>query len=144
MTSFVHPDFPSQHAGADRAANVAENISSFFQGSVRGASTVLLAAAVSGIVVVADEVVDTWSEDNKLLAWGTLWAVAFAATTLLAAPLRRLAGRARAAVRSYRENSARNAEDRKLWDMALNDARIMAEISRGMKEAGVAHKIASF
>ena len=144
MTSFVHPDFPRAHVGADRAAHVAESISSFFSGSVRGAASVLLAAAVSAIVVVADEVIDAWSDDNKLLAWGVLWAVAFTAIALLGAPLRRLASQGRAALRAHRVRSAQAAEDRKMWDMALNDARIMAEISRSMKEAGVAHKIASF
>ena len=30
---FVHAVYPSQHAGADRAANVAENVASLFHGS---------------------------------------------------------------------------------------------------------------
>ena len=49
----------------------------------------LLAAVVSALLVVANQVIDTWTEGHLLAAWIVLWTVAFAALGLLAAPARR-------------------------------------------------------
>jgi hypothetical protein len=143
MTSFVHTVHSDHHVGADRAVNVAENISSFFSGSVRGAATMLLAAVVSAVVVVANQVLDSWSEDHTLAAWAVLWAVAFAATALLAAPLRRLASLSRDALRSYKARRESAVQDHEMWELALADARVMAEISRSMK-TGAPNRVAYF
>jgi hypothetical protein len=143
MTSFVHTVHSDHHAGAERAANVAENVSSFFSGSVRGAATMLLAAAVSAVVVIANQVLESWSDDHTLAAWAVLWAVAFAATALLAAPLRRLVSRSRNALRAYKAHSEAAAQDHQMWELALVDARVMAEISRSMK-AGAPNKVAYY
>ena len=99
---------------------------------------VLLAALVSSLVVVANQVVDTWTEGHLLAAWIVLWTVAFAAIALLAAPARR-AGRVLSArwdniVATQRQASA----DREYWQAALLDPRVMADISRAMASADVA------
>ena len=90
MTSFVHVDHPTQHPGVVRAERVAEsvkNLASRFDGT-RGIATLLLAAIVAAVLVVANEVVDTWTEGHLLVAWILMWTVAFAALALLAAPAR--------------------------------------------------------
>jgi hypothetical protein len=58
-----------------------------------------------------------------------------AAVTALAfvgAPVTRAAAKARCALDSFAEARRRRAADAKLWDIAVSDARVMAELSRAM------------
>jgi hypothetical protein len=82
--------------------------------------------------VVANQVIDTWTEGHLLAAWIVLWTVAFAALGLLAAPLRRSVNSARAAMTRTLAARRLAAQDRELWALALTDARVMAELSRAM------------
>lgn len=134
MTSFVHVDFPTEHPGvarAERAFGALRQLGRAFD-SARGVAALLLAAVVSTLFVVANQVIDTWTEGHLLAAWIVLWTVAFAAIGLLAAPLRRAVQSGRAAW--ARSSAARRqaAQDRELWALALTDARVMAELSRAM------------
>ena len=70
MTAFVHIDYPSQHPGVERAVQVAERleqVTASFDGA-RGVATLLLAALVSALLVVANEVIETWSDGHLLAA----------------------------------------------------------------------------
>ncbi|WP_427914135.1 hypothetical protein ACPWT1_04075 [Ramlibacter sp. MMS24-I3-19] len=134
MTSFVHVDFPTEHPGvarAERALSTLSQLGRSFDGA-RGAATLLLVAVVASLLVVANQVIDTWTEGHLLAAWIVLWTVAFAALGLLAAPLRRAVHSARTGW--VRTLAARReaAQDRELWALALTDARVMAELSRAM------------
>ena len=131
MTSFVHASHSFEHAGAERAANAVDGIQSLFDGR-RGTGAMLLAAVVSAVLVAANQLIDTWSDQHVFGAWVTLWAIAFTALALFSAPLRRLAIRMRVAGAARRERSKTAAEDRKLWDLAMSDARVMADINRAM------------
>ena len=88
----------------------------------------LLAAVLSALLVVADQVIDTWVDGHMLAAWVALWTVAFAALALLAPPLRKvssgLATFMAVAVQSYK---VRRMEE-KMWEYAHHDPRIMAEL----------------
>jgi hypothetical protein len=132
MTSFVHVDQPTEHPGVARIERVAGAARDLVRGfdSARGAATLLLAAIVAALVVVANEVVVTWTEGHLLAAWIAMWTLAFAAIGLFAKPARRasraLQGAFKRAAASYRQS----VEDEKLWQAALGDARIMADISR--------------
>ena len=72
-TSFAPVSFPAPRA--ERATSP----KSPAPAASRAASSVLLAAIVSALLVVANQVVDTWSEGHLLAAWIVLWIVAFAA-----------------------------------------------------------------
>jgi len=50
----------------------------------RGLAVMLLAAAVSALLVAADQLVSIWAEGELMLAWLALWAVVFAAYVLFA------------------------------------------------------------
>ncbi|WPB57131.1 hypothetical protein [Xylophilus sp. GOD-11R] len=65
--------------------------------------------------------------------------VARTVKTAVAAPLRKLSQRIAAFVAESRSAS----EDHKLWEMALADARVMADISRAMKQ-GAPNKVAFY
>lgn len=134
MTSFVHVDHLTEHPGVvrvERALRALRHAARAFDGA-RGAATLLLAAFVSALLVVANQVIDTWTEGHLLVAWIALWTVAFAALALLAVPTRNAARTMRTSWRAAVEARRQAREDRKLWDVALTDARVMADISRAM------------
>jgi hypothetical protein len=134
MTRFVQAQYPTEHAGVGRIVRAATTIQEGlrqFDGA-RGAATLLLAAVVSALLVVANEVVDTWTEGHLLAAWIALWTVAFAALALFAAPARRAGAALRDGLQAWAVRRKEAAEDRKLWEIALHDARVMADLSRTM------------
>lgn len=146
MTSFVRIDYPVQHAGVARVERAARSLQHPARGfdRSRGAATLLLAALVSSLLVVASEVVDTWTEGHLLAAWIVLWTVGFAAIALLASPARR-AGRVIAA--RWEEAAAKRRQfrlDREYWRAAELDPRVMADISRAMASAEVAIDLRSY
>ena len=134
MTAFAHVDHPTEHPGVVRAQRLAasvKNAASRFDGARAGAS-MLLAAIVAALVVVANQVIDTWTEGHLLAAWIVMWTVAFAALALLATPAKRTAAALRSGARRWAAVRKQAAEDEKLWNVALTDARVMADISRAM------------
>ena len=134
MTQFAHVDYPTQHPGVERierAASALRQIATGFDGA-RGAATLLLAAIVSALLVVANQVVDTWTEGHLLAAWIVLWTIAFAGIALFAAPARRFVAGTRAYAKGAAQARRQKAEGRKFWDVALTDARVMADLSRAM------------
>lgn len=126
MTSFANVHYPTEHPGLVRAENA---IAAFKQAKAdfdgaRGAATGLMAAVVSALLVVAHQVIDTWSDGHLLAAWMALWAVGFAALALLGAPTRRVL----AVLGEWRQQRALDEAERKMWDMARSDPRLMAEL----------------
>jgi len=139
MTSFVHVDIPAEHPGvarAERAFTTLRNLAGGFEGA-RGGATLLLAAVVSALLVVANQVIDTWTEGHLFAAWVVLWTVAFAALGLLAAPVRRAVQAGRSTWARTAASRRQAAQDRELWALALTDARVMAELSRAMSRDGL-------
>jgi len=137
MTSFVHTEYPSQHPGvvrAEQAAETIKNLAGGFNGA-RGAATLLLSAVVAALLVVANQVVETWTEGHLLMAWIVMWTIAFAALALLAAPARNAGSVLRTAMRVWTERRRAAVADEKLWALALTDARVMADISRAMDQS---------
>lgn len=134
MTSFVHTEYPAEHPGVARAGRAAQTLRTLADGfdSGRGAASLLLAAIVAAVLVVANQVIDTWTDGHLLTAWIGMWAIAFAALAVLAAPARRAVYGARSAFKRWAADRKRAAEDEKLWALALVDARVMADISRAM------------
>ncbi len=134
MTSFVHTEYSFRHSGVARA----ENAVSYLRGlaryvdSSRGAAALMLAAVVAAMLVVANQLIETWTDGHLLVAWIALWTVAFAAMAVLGNPVRRVVANMRMGVRRWALAQKKAAEDRKLWDLALTDARVMADISRAM------------
>lgn len=134
MTSFVHVDHPVEHPGVVRAERVIRNAQQAARNfdATRAGASMLLAAIVAALVVVANQVIDTWTEGHLLAAWMVMWAVAFAAIGLFAAPAKRAAMAVRAVLQRWAAARKQAVEDQKLWNLALTDARVMADISRAM------------
>jgi hypothetical protein len=134
MTGFAHVNQPSQHPGVVRAERAAESIQAAMRNfdATRSGASMLLAAIVSAFLVVANEVVETWTEGHLLAAWIVLWLVAFAALGLLASPARQTAAAIRTGLKKWAGARRQAAQDRELWNLALTDSRVMADISRAM------------
>ncbi|TFY98021.1 hypothetical protein [Ramlibacter rhizophilus] len=130
MTSFVHTDFPTEHAGLTRVLRGAGVVRQAWRRSAHG--SLALAGVVAGAVVLANELVDTWTDGHLLAAWIVMWAVAFGALAIFAAPLARATKALSAAAGRWNTRRKQAAEDRRVWELALEDARVMADISRGM------------
>jgi hypothetical protein len=133
MTSFIQVDYPTEHGGVVRFERAAKTLSSATRRA--GGAGFLTAAIVSALLVVANQVVDTWTEGHLLAAWIALWAIAFAVLALVAAPVHRAAVGLKAQFAAWRAARREAAEDRKLWALAQDDARIMADLSRAMSQA---------
>ena len=134
MTSFVHVDQPSQHPGVVRFERAAQGVAQFvrsFNGA-RGAAPLRLAALVSALLVVANQVVETWTEGPLLAAWIIMWTVGFAAIALFAGPARTAAIALAKGYQSWAAARRAAAADEKMWEVALSDARVMGDISRNM------------
>lgn len=139
MTSFVHVDHPVEHPGVVRAERVIGNIQQAARSfdATRAGASLLLAAIVAALMVVANQVIDTWTEGHLLAAWIVMWAVAFAAIALFAAPAKRAAKALRAGMQRWAVARKQAAEDQKLWNLAMTDARVMADISRAMSASAL-------
>jgi hypothetical protein len=131
MTSFVQPHFATSHPGADRleAAVAAVQTGAKNLSGSRGLATLLLAAMVSALMVVANQVIESVSDGHLFAAWIGLWTVAFAALALFAAPARQMSNNLRAGWASWIITRKATANDERMWSIALQDARVMADIT---------------
>lgn len=130
MTNFVHVEYPSHHPGVDRFENAVAAASQMRKrfDSTKGLAAMLLAAMVAALVVVADQLVDTWADGHLLAGWVVLWVVGFAALALLAGTARRLASRSIKALDDWSHSVARKRADERLWELARKDDRVMADL----------------
>lgn len=94
----------------------------------RSLATMLLAAVVAALVVIADRLISTWADGHLLLAWVVLWAVVFAGTALFAGTARQLASRAVLVLDGWSRSMAEKRAEARLWDMARSDPRLMSEL----------------
>lgn len=134
MTSFIHTQYPTQHHGVVRAEQALTTLSQAVRGfnTTRATASLLLAAVVAALVVVANQLIEVWTDGHLMLGWVALWTVTFAAIALLAKPLRQTVYSLREARSAWNEKRRQATADDHLWGIALADARVMADISRAM------------
>ena len=95
-------------------------------------SGMLLAAVLSALLVVADQVIGTWADGHMLAAWVALWTVTFAALALLAPPLRKLSGMMAGAIAGWSQAREVRRMEETMWEYARRDPRIMAELQQAL------------
>ncbi|WP_210411669.1 hypothetical protein [Rhodoferax sediminis] len=134
MTSFVHTAYPAQHLGVARVESAIRTARQFRKGfdSTKGLAAMLLAAVVAALLVVANQMVDNWSDGHLLAAWVILWAIGFAALGLCAGTARSLAVRMVAGLDAWSQRVARARADARFMEAAQNDPRIMAELQAAL------------
>jgi hypothetical protein len=143
MTSFAHVTYPAEHPGVRRAERVVQAARALAKTTPAGAS-LLLAAIVAALLVVANQLVDTWTDGHLLAAWMVMWIVAFVALALFAAPVRRVSADLQLWLKNAAAKRRQVAEDAKLWQVALNDERVMADLSRAMSSAAVVRNLKTY
>ncbi len=131
MSSLVHPAYP-RLGGAQLESAVPRSGRPVRKGldSTKGLAAMLLAAVVAALLVVANQLVDNWSDGNLLAAWVILWAVGFAALGLCAGAARKLAVRAVAVLNAWSQHVAEDRADTRYLAAAMEDPRIMADLQR--------------
>ena len=134
MASITQPRFSAQHAAGLRTEAVygaARPVSQGFD-SARGLSAMLLAAMVSALVVVADQLIETWVDGHLMLAWIALWVVGFTALAIFAGAARKLAGMVVGALDAWSVRIAKTRADQRLWAIARSDPRVMTDLTAAM------------
>jgi hypothetical protein len=88
----------------------------------------LLAAVMAALLVVADQVIDTWADGHLLAGWVALWTVAFAALALLAPPMRQVSSFMAVTYDRWAQASRLRRQEEVMWEYARKDPRVMAEL----------------
>lgn len=104
----------------------------------RGVAVLLLAGAVSALLVAADQLVSIWAEGELMLAWLALWAVVFAAYVLFADVVRQWPQQLAEAMDRRLLHMRERAADARMWAVAQSDPRIMAELDAAALRAEAA------
>lgn len=134
MSSSIQTSYIAHRLGdvrQERAATAAAPTRRGFDGT-KGLSAMLLAAMVSSLVVVADQLVETWVNGHLMVAWIALWAVCFTAMAMFAGAARKLAVASTVVFNAWRAKKAQQRSDERLWAVAQTDPRMMADISAAM------------
>lgn len=103
----------------------------------RGLAAMLLAAAVAALVVLADQLIDTWADGHLFLGWVALWVVIFAGSALMAGTARRMARSTLGALDSWSRSLAEARAEARLWELAKQDPRLKAELIQARERAAV-------
>jgi hypothetical protein len=114
--------------------------------SSRALASVLLAAGVSALVVLADQLLERWAERHEIAAWLVLWGIAVAAIVLLRGITRMAARHTMLALDAWSARMAKRRADQRLWDMAQHDPRMMADLQSALDRSGErpAHDVVDF
>lgn len=126
MSSLTQTSFPASRLGASRVAT--RGVRRGFD-STKGLSAMLLAAMVSALIVVAEQLVDTWADGHLMVAWVALWLIGFSALALFAGAARKLAVTAVSALDAWSARVAQARSDARLWAIAQSDPRVMADLN---------------
>ncbi len=94
----------------------------------RSLAGMLLAAVVAALLVVADQLIETWADGHLLVVWVALWSVAFATLALLAPSLRQLADAGAVVLNRWSLARAQRRADAAIWQIAQQDHRLVQEL----------------
>lgn len=140
MTSFIQSS--ASNPEGIRAKSLADaSLASQAFDDTRGLATLLLAAVVAAMVVVADQMISNWADGDLLLGWVILWAVGFVALVFLTGTAQRSAARLIQALDRWAQATARRRAEERMWELAQRDPRVMAEIRHVQAGANVDSKV---
>jgi hypothetical protein len=132
MARFAEPHLASvPHDPINSSPLLIGNMGSALDGS-RTLAGMLLAAVMAALLVVADQVIETWTDGHLLAGWVALWTVAFAALALLAPPLRHMAAFTAGGMSRRLQTWRFAREEAHMWEAASHDPRVREEIRAAM------------
>jgi hypothetical protein len=134
MSNATRYPFPGSHPGHQQSPATQSDKRSKRRvfDSARGLSALLLGAMVSAMVVVADQLIETWADGHLLVAWVALWLVSFTALALFAGSAHKLSNSVVDALDAMAKRRAGKRADEHLWAMAQADPRLMADLQGAM------------
>jgi hypothetical protein len=127
MARFVQPHLATHHSGLFSGSMSAPKRDGSVENS-RILAAMLMAAVMAALLVVADQLIDTWVDGHLMLAWVLMWSVAFAALALLAVPMRHITSYAAQAMNRWWVEYQRARDEEAMWEYAKRDPRVMAEL----------------
>ena len=137
MTSFINTPHPDHHQGADRmealmdaAQQVPRNVS-----GKRGVVLLLGSALAAAVAAVAYEVMDSADESHLLMIWMALWIALFALLAFFAGNLRAAGQRISSSLDDWSRSIAEARADQRLWAIARQDSRVMADLQSAMSRS---------
>ncbi|MGI9134128.1 MAG: hypothetical protein ACR2I0_09350 [Rhodoferax sp.] len=126
MKRFMHPHTAGTQVPSRGAVAMREQ--QRLVTSSRTMAGMLLAAVVAAVLVVADQLIETWADGKLLVVWVGLWAITFALLSLLAPRLRQLSAALGASLARWVQRRAQVRAEQSLWDLAQGDHRLLAEL----------------
>ena len=152
MTRFVKQDFPTEHPGVIRAEALLAHGQTFWAAlasaaanakqaiaTTRGLTTLLLAALVSALILVADQLVDTWADDHLFAAWVALWTLVFATLAVFAPVIKDALDQASVAWTAWRSQVAAARSEAAFLASAYADPRVMEDLRAAILRHEAAH-----
>jgi hypothetical protein len=135
MSTFVNPGFIKSHPGVNRFETMMDGfkgVNSTAESSGRSMVVLLLTAAFSALLVVANQVIDTWTEGHLMLAWICFWIFAFCLLVLAITPIKGVVHKVGQSFASWIVSIKRDQEDQQMWELAKQDPRLMSELKCAM------------
>ena len=87
------------------------------------------------MLVVADQVIENWSDGHLLLGWVALWSLVFVGLAFCARRLRRASMAVAQAVEGWLVSTRQAREEARLWECARLDPRVMDELRAAQARA---------
>ncbi len=94
----------------------------------RALAGMVLAAMVTTLVIVADQIATTWRDTHLLVAWVLTWLVVFAGLALFASPAKAFAQRILQALNAWSRSRAMERAEARRWAFEKNDSRLLADL----------------
>ena len=141
MSNFIYNSYSVEHTGVVQFYRTEEQRladAGQVRRGVQHARQPLLSYVIAGaavlVLILANwfESFETQNSVPMLTAWAMLWAMAFASIMLFSTPVRRAVRMARSGYRAWVKSRQQAASDERVWNAALQDARLMADLARAM------------
>jgi len=142
MSNFIYNSYCVEHPGTvriyqaeeERLASAAAPARRRVEYPRQPLLSYLIAGAAALVVVLAHWIESSELQGNvpMLTAWMVLWTMAFVAIALFSTPARRAIQMLRSAYRGWSRSRQQAAADERVWNAALQDARLMADLARAM------------
>lgn len=139
MSSSSNIQRAEQHQGAQRIESTIDAVRQMRQrfSGTPGAAVLLFSVVTAIGVVLSYQVMDSLEESHLLFMWMSLWYVAIAALALFVALARQVAQRLKVSLDNWSRKLARRRADERMWHMAKQDPRLMADLNSAMMSAMV-------
>ncbi|PIF98548.1 hypothetical protein [Comamonas sp. 26] len=142
MSNFIYNSYCVEHPGVVRIYQTEEErlaaAAAPARRRVEYPRQPLLSYLIAGSAVLA-VLLAHWLETTELqgnipmlTAWMVVWTMAFASVALFSTPARRAIRAVRSAYRAWINSRQQAATDERVWNAALQDARLMADLARAM------------